>query len=486
MINEFIRCGRRSFLKGSGATLLVLGSEFVESQFASAQIAKSEPFSTRPGEPTFVLESSTLEDLWRVRRKLNPLVKSPRNPIMIRDQEWETSGPIIHGTVLYDPEDKLFKCWYQIFSDEAYRERLPWSYRICYATSSDGYEWHKPDLGLVEWKGSKHNNYIKLGRQRTNAICVVIAPPGSGAPHRFLALYLDKPGVCLAYSDNGTEWIEHPLNPIEPSESDDHNILLYDQHRRVWMIYLRPRFYAGVWKRRRALMESLDLKTWTKQQTVLIPDEADPPEIMVMPVFQRGNLFWGLLDMYDQTRGSNEVELTFSRDGRNWVRVPPRERFIPRGPAGDFDSGTIFVGSQPVIVGDEMRFYYGAFDGDHERLYPSIDMAIGVGSVPVDRLYGVVHSTPEAPGFLLTRPLLFNGEKLEVNAMVGSQLRVAVLDWGGQAMPGFGFEDCQPIVGDSLRHSVSWRGQGLPHRGSNPLRLKFKLERATLYTFTVV
>ena len=133
-----------------------------------------------------------------------------------------------------------------------------------------------------------------------------------------------------------------------------------------------------------------------------------------------------------------------------------------------------------------MRFYYGAFDGDHERLYPSIDMAIGVGSVPVDRLYGVVHSTPEAPGFLLTRPLLFNGEKLEVNAMVGSQLRVAVLDWGGQAMPGFGFEDCQPIVGDSLRHSVSWRGQGLPHRGSNPLRLKFKLERATLYTFTVV
>ena len=486
MRSEFTRCDRRLFLKRGGATVLVLGGDLLASQLAPAQIVKSEPFSTRPGEPMFLLEGSTVEDVWRVRRKLNPLVKSSRNPILLRDREWETSGPIIHGTVLYDPEDKLFKCWYQIFSNEAYREHRPWSYRICYATSSDGYEWHKPDLGLMEWKGSKQNNYIKLGRDNVSAFCVVIAPPESRAPHRFLALYLDKPGVCLAYSDNGTEWTEHPLNPIEPSHSDDHNILLYDKHRRVWMIYHRPRFYAGVWKRRRALIESVDLKTWTKQETVLIPDEGDPLEIMVMPVFQRGNLFWGLLDMYDQTRGSNEVELTFSRDGRNWVRVPPRERFIPRGPAGDFDSGTIFVGSQPVIVGDEMRFYYGAFNGDHERLFPSLDTAIGVGSVPLDRLYGVVHSTPEAPGFVLTRPLVFNGEKLEVNASVASQLRVAVLDWGGKELPGFGFEDCQPVVGDSLRHAVSWRGKGLPQRGSEPLRLKFQLERATIFTFTVV
>ena len=434
MRSESRGCSRRSFLKEGGATVLVLGGDLLASQLAPAQIVKSEPFSTRPGEPMFLLEGSTVEDVWRVRRKLNPLVKSPRNPIIVKDREWEGYGPFIQGTVLYDFQDRLFKCWHMIFDNEAYREHRPWSSRVCYATSSDGYEWHKPDLGLVEWKGNKHNNMIPIGREFVSCVTVVTAPPESRAPHRFLALYLDKPGVCLAYSDNGTEWTEHPLNPIEPSHSDDHNILLYDKHRRVWMIYHRPRFYAGVWKRRRALIESVDLKTWTKQETVLIPDEGDPLEIMVMPVFQRGNLFWGLLDMYDQTRGSNEVELTFSRDGRNWVRVPPRERFIPRGPAGDFDSGTIFVGSQPVIVGDEMRFYYGALDGDHERLFPSLNDTIGVGSVPLDRLYGVVHSTPEAPGFVLTRPLVFNGEKLEVNASVASQLRVAVLDWGGEGI----------------------------------------------------
>ena len=29
-----------------------------------------------------------------------------------------------------------------------------WFERVCFATSTDGYNWHKPDLGLVEYKGS--------------------------------------------------------------------------------------------------------------------------------------------------------------------------------------------------------------------------------------------------------------------------------------------------------------------------------------------
>ena len=31
---------------------------------------------------------------------------------------------------------------------------------LCYATSSDGVHWEKPDLGLVEFNGSKHNNIV--------------------------------------------------------------------------------------------------------------------------------------------------------------------------------------------------------------------------------------------------------------------------------------------------------------------------------------
>jgi len=478
---------RRSFLKGSAAPLLgLVGRLLTNSGQACGESSFSNSFITRPGESIFLLERSTLEDLWRVRRKVNPVIKSGRNPLIVRDREWEGSGPLIHGTVLYDPEDKLFKCWYQVFDLEAYRKKAAGSYRICYATSTDGFRWDKPDLGLVEWRGSNKNNFVKLERIFTGAIDVQLVPPEAGIPHRFVALYLDQPGVCLSYSDDGVRWVEHKLNPVEASESDDHNILLYDRHRQIWMIYLRPRFHAGEWKRRRALIESKDLQTWTKQEIVFFPDEGDPAEIMVMPVFQRGNLFFGLCDFYDRTRGSNEVELVFSADGWFWNRVPPREIFLPRGPAGDFDSGSIFLGSDPVIVGDEMRFYYGGFDMDHERYFPSVNTAIGVATVRLDRLFGLVHSRPDAPGYILTHPLLLNGSRLELNIEVEGQLRVAVADWNGTELPNYGFDDCAPVTGDSLRQSVSWHGRGLPSRAPEPLRLKFRLDgKAALYAFTI-
>src|SRR5579872_5141425 len=86
-MSEFPGCDRRSFLMNSGTALLALGGDALQSQLGSAQVANPDPFSTLTGEPTFILQGSTLEDFWRVRRKLQPLVKSPRNPVMTKDRE---------------------------------------------------------------------------------------------------------------------------------------------------------------------------------------------------------------------------------------------------------------------------------------------------------------------------------------------------------------------------------------------------------------
>ena len=37
---------------------------------------------------------------------------------------------------------------------------VPGRYRLCYAESRDGLEWEKPELGLVEFDGSKRNNIV--------------------------------------------------------------------------------------------------------------------------------------------------------------------------------------------------------------------------------------------------------------------------------------------------------------------------------------
>jgi hypothetical protein len=256
------------------------------------------------------------------------------------------------------------------------------------------------------------------------------------------------------------------------------------------MVHLRPPVYAGFTKRRAALMESRDLQTWTRPETVLLPDEADLPEFYGMPVFQRGNLYFGHLHVYDRPTGRIEVELVFSPDGRYWNHVPPRELYLRRGGPGEFDYGMIFTASAPVIAHGEMRVYYGGIRTDHTQPGKGGGAAIGLASIPLDRFFGMINASHDEPGFILTRPLLLNGSDLEVNAKllpVQGQIKVAVLDLSGKELPGFAFDDCKPIKGyDLLRHQVSWgNGKRIADLPKQPLRLKFRLEEATFYAFYV-
>jgi hypothetical protein len=118
------RTSRRDFLH-SGAAAIATSGIISSGQAAPGAFGsqRSEPYSTRPGEPVFLLEGSVVEDLWGVRRRVNPLIKSSRNPIVVKDRDWEGSGPYTYGSVLYDPEDKLFKCWYTVYHDNEYRKR---------------------------------------------------------------------------------------------------------------------------------------------------------------------------------------------------------------------------------------------------------------------------------------------------------------------------------------------------------------------------
>jgi hypothetical protein len=254
----------------------------------------------RPGEPVFLLERSAVEDFWNVRRKLNPLVRSARNPIIRKDRDWEGHGPYLYGTVLYDAKDKLFKCWYTVAHEDAFRKNERGSYMTCYAVSRDGYAWRKPELGLVEWNGNKNNNFVQLGVKYNAPLTVVPIPDECGIRARYAGLYLDLSSVRLAYSDNGLVWREFEGNPIDPRESDAHNSLVYDPTRRNWMVHMRPPLFAHFTKRRIAIMESPDLRTWTRPATVLLPDEEDLAEFYGMPVFRRGNLFFGLLQVYNR------------------------------------------------------------------------------------------------------------------------------------------------------------------------------------------
>ncbi len=93
-----------------------------------------------------------------------------------------------------------------------------WHQRVCLATSKDGRRWEKPDLGLVEYHGSKHNNLVDIGEDMHVQACVVFHEPDEPDPDkRFKMAFQPRKHsarVCAAYSADGLTWQESPNNPV--------------------------------------------------------------------------------------------------------------------------------------------------------------------------------------------------------------------------------------------------------------------------------
>src|SRR5690606_1780260 len=98
------------------------------------------------------------------------------NPLFTEDRPWEKRFDNLYGNVLYDVDEKLYKCWYSPFIIDHSAKGMSLKERqapyqspddremgICYATSKDGIRWDKPNLGLVEYEGSKANNIVWRG-----------------------------------------------------------------------------------------------------------------------------------------------------------------------------------------------------------------------------------------------------------------------------------------------------------------------------------
>jgi hypothetical protein len=148
------------------------------------------------------------------------------------------------------------------------------------------------------------------------------------------------------------------------------------------------------------------------------------------------------------------------------------------------------------MVGDEMRFYYGAYSqgatgGDDY----SLASGIGVATMTRDRFVGIEpvavsdQPTLKKPlhnvGQVTLKALDLSGVTgIELNAGAkGGEVRVELLDEDGKRLRGFTADDAVPITGDSLRHRVMWKNtQRLP---AQRCLIRVHLEKATLYGVTL-
>lgn len=466
------------------------------------------------------LDSRNVEHVHFLERRVTPVRKCEQNPIIADCHSAQT--------VLKDKDGKL-RMWYLT------RRKIPnytgsaREYTLRYAESSDGIHWTLPKLGLKEFDGGKQNNVILTanevdaagrsltGKHGPDCFCIIDRQQ-TPAPHtrgRFTALVGDG---SFAHSDDGFHWTAYPENPcFHPGGSDTYNNMFFDTRIGRYVLWHRPhpKIHAG-WGRVNRLVariESDDLLhwDWNSARCVLDTDDRDAPALRMagetksrskkrgrkkqfysMTVTPYQDFYLGFAQLLDESRkvpGWMDVRLLHSFDGVDWRREQLDTPLIDSNPEfGHWDSGLISsipVGT-PVPMGDNLYFYYGAFNMSHSYQMmtddKTIKMRLGLGIVKRGRLVGYHAGADE--GELLTRPFVLDKPRLLLNANAAKGQVVAALSLAdGTPVPGCTKDNCLPIRADGLDMPLRWKGKtDLGDLVGKPIRVRLAARNAALYS----
>lgn len=195
-----------------------------------------------------------------------------------------------------------------------------------------------------------------------------------------------------------------------------------------------------------------------------------------------------ILGRQERKRGSGvvEVQLAVSRDGLEWRRYP-RPAYAPIGFDGSNRIHMLFMTHGLVRRGNEIWQYVGGHGGNGIGYHSA-----WVKGSPsplwrlVQRLDGFVAAEGDyTGGWLVTRPLVFEGNRLLLNIDTGAvgYAQVGFLDANGAPIPGFSVDECIYINGDFLETEVEWlkKGTDVSELAGRVVQLVFRLRGARLY-----
>ena len=433
-------------------------------------------------------------------RLQNPVEKGA---VLALDNPWEGafSG---YFTVLRDPA--AYRLYYRCLPSSGSDGRP--AEATCYAESADGIRWTKPDLGLFEVHGTRHNNVILSGQApfSHNFTPFIDARPGAAPAQRFKALAgTSESGLAAFVSADGIHWRKLRDEPALPKASttryDSQNLAFWSESENRYVCYFRTfkRFPDGRTCRWVSRAASADFLAWTVAGEMSFGDA--PPEHIytnqTSPYFRAPHIYVSIAarfmpgrqvltedeakaigvdpgyfkDCSDavlfSTRGGLDYERTFLesflRPGigpQNWVSRSnyPALNVVPTGP-------------------EEMSFYVN-------RNYGQPTAYLARYTLRLDG-FASVHAGYRQ-GELLTKPFLFRGRTLEINCSTSAAgaVRVEIQEPDGRPLAGFTLADAREIIGDQIERRVAWKGgTDVSRLAGRPVRLRFALKDADLFSF---
>lgn len=462
--------------------------------------AKAQPARHLFLDPAFVEHSEN------VALHVNPAQQ--REFVIRADKPWEQLMISLFLTVL-DEGDKL-RMWY-ICRD---KQNQP---NVAYAESTDGVNWVKPHLGIVEYEGSKDNNLVGIPWLEGTVFRDERAP--AEKRYNYITHVLEEGGGMVRFhSPDGLHWSQD-AEPLSKFGADSQTVVYWDESTGKYAFYLRgweeradKKLYRTVV---RADLDNLTTphpltptdasrRLWGKENPavpddefpkVLATDEADPDDsdvytisAQLYPLDPRWHIGFPSFFQREKNRGDGRLDVQFigSRDGYRWHRYD-RVPYARPGVAGSESANMVFIGPHVIVRGEELWQYGTGFHSRHGDVEARQRKTDGVIYRYVQRVDGFVSLDFEAKGGrAVTAPVKVDGPRLALNldtAVLG-HLRAGLLDAEGKAIAGFGLDDCEILRTNATRALVTWKGGAdLSALQGREVRLTFTGERAKLYAF---
>lgn len=466
----------------------------------------SNPVINAGGRTQLFIDSRFIAESDNISLRMNPPVKM--GAVILPDKPWE-SGELGFCVSVVQFEGE-YKMWY-LARDKAN------NYCQCFARSQDGRIWEKPELGLIEYQGSKNNNIVLTGAVETTVFLDPVAPP----EQRFKAVSAmywpdpQKAGLYIWNSPDGLHWMQSPTR-VFPLLPDTANQAFYDTRLKKYVANIRV--WDPLRKVGRVEMDNI-LEPWPftplekpffiwGEDKVPVPskevpivfsyDEKDPPPsdhynaacIQYPWAEDAYFMFPSLYRHFPEppvgkfgNDGFLDIQMAVSRDGVNWTR-PSRAPYVPMGLEGTLDSSQLYMGIGVVRNGDALYQYYGGYKSTHGQLGVE-----GGGSIQrlEQRLDGFMFVEAPLKGGTLTTPIItFSGNRLLLNidGSASGTGKVALLDATGNEIAGFSLAECDEFGANSLSREVSWKGNSdLSAWADKPVRIKFAMKAMKLFSF---
>jgi hypothetical protein len=399
---------------------------------------------------------------------------TPHEVVLTTDKPWE--GNTCAYYTIFQDGDK-YRMYYRGSHYNTETKKATHPEVTCYAESTDGIRWTKPELGLYEYDGSTANNIVWDG---IGTHCFTVFKdenPDCKPDARYKAIARGRPkgkkGLYVFQSPDAIHWsLMHDEPVITDGAFDSQNLAFWDPELGKYRCYFRD--FRKV--RDIKWCVSDDFINWTDPEFLTYPGvelehlytnaiRNDPraPHILI-----------GFPTRYLPSEGQR-VEPTFmsSRDGHTFHRWldPVIPETAPKDRTGNRSNymtwGLLELPGKP----DEYSVYAT------EAYYTGPDSRVRRFTYRKD---GYVAVKADGKGRLSTKEFVFQGKTLSVNAKVkdGGSLTVMLRDKDDTLW------DTGHIKGDSVDHKVEWSSSmELSRLAGKPVFLTFELENAELYSF---